>query len=345
MVQGFVLALVAVLASLLLVPAIGAAADVPFTGRAWPGGKVTYYDATPSSYRFSVRAAVTHWNGVGARVTFVRTTSRRRAALVLRADPRARVPGTATLGHVAGRQSQATFNKDRGIKRDKYATTWLIVHELGHVLGLGHPRSRTQCAVMNQRFFQACDFQGVTPQTWVCGLVQPVDLRPLQRRYGRRTAKKQARYCPRGANPGAATAPADTTATGLWVDDRTADGVPFRKAVVDLRWTPIRAGAGTEAIIERLDVACAQATTERWERDGTFVLGPGDVTEIDPAAGSIRDIGGSAADPAVGERRCYRWRVSTVNSEGASNTAFGVPDTFSAPIDAVVPPDPAPLPG
>lgn len=342
MVRRSLLVLVPVVASLMAVPALAPAADVPFTGKPWPRGAVTYYDATPSSYRFSVRAAVGHWNAVGARVRFVRTTSRRRADLVLRSDPRARVPGTATLGHVPGRQAHATFNKDRGITRDRYATTWLVVHELGHVLGLGHPRSRSQCAVMNLRFFQACDFQGVTPQTWVCGMVQPADLRPLQRRYGRRATRKQTRYCPRGTSPGVASAPTDTTATGLWVEDRTAEGVPFRKAVVDLRWTPIRPGARTEAIIERLDLPCAQATAERWERDGTFVLAPGDVTEIDPAAGSIRDVGGSAADPAVGERRCYRWRVSTVNREGASNAAFGVPDTFSAPIAAVVPPDPGP---
>jgi len=340
MVQRFLAVGVSV-AALLALPSVAAAADVPFSGKPWPKGKVTYFDATPPSYRFSVRAAIAHWNAVGAKVTFVRATSRRRAGLVLKADRRARVPGSATLGRVPGRQSQAIFNKDRTVKRDRFVTTWLIVHELGHVLGLGRARSTTQCAVMNPRFFGICQFDGVTPRTWVCGLVQPADLRPLQRRYGRRTAKKQPRYCPRGPNPGPPLAPTDTTATGRWIDDRTPDGVPFRKAVVDLRWTPIKAGRGTDAIIERLDLPCSQATTERWARDGSFVLGPNDATEVDPAAGSVRDLGGSAADPAKGERRCYRWRVGT---DGTTDAAFGPPDTFSVPVDVNIPPDPAPLP-
>jgi hypothetical protein len=344
MVQRFLAGAAATVVTLVAVTSTAAAEDVPFKGKPWPRGKVTYYDATPASYRFSVQAAVAHWNGVGAKVSFVRTSSRRRAGLVLREDRRQRSAGRATLGYVAGHQSLATFNKAFGTKRDKYVTTMLVVHELGHVLGLEHPRSRTRCAVLNPRFFQACAFDGVTPQTWVCGLVQPADLRPLQRRYGRRAARKQPRYCPRGTNPGTPVAPTDTTGTGSWVEDRTAAGDVYRKAVVDLRWTPLVPSSRTEAIIERLDVPCVEATAERWARDASFVLRPDDRTTIDPATGSVRDVGGSAADPAAGEQRCYRWRVSTVNDEGASNVAFGVPDTLSAPIDVVVPPDPAPLP-
>lgn len=342
MVQRLLVGAVLAAALLVAVPALAAAADVPFRGKPWPGGKVTYYDATPSAYRFSVRAAVAHLNAVGAKVTFARTSSRRRARLVLRADHRMRAAGRATQGYVAGRRSEAVFNRSFGVTRDKYATTMLIVHELGHVLGLDHPRRGSQCAVLNPRFFRVCAFEGVTAQTWICGLVQPADLRPLQRRYGRRSAKRQPRYCPRGRNPGAPVAPTDTTGTGLWVDDRTADGTAFRKAVVDLRWTPVKGGKGTEAIIERLDVPCAQATAERWARDASFVLAPDDATSVDPAAGSVRDVGGSAADPQAGERRCYRWRVSTINGEGATNGAFGVPDAISAPVDVVIPPDPAP---
>jgi hypothetical protein len=43
---------------------------------------------------------------------------------------------------------------------------------------------------MNPGFFGACKFR-TTQATWVCGLVQPADLRPLQRAYGKRSQHRQ----------------------------------------------------------------------------------------------------------------------------------------------------------
>ena len=132
---------VALAALAVLTPAASAYERV---GRAWPGERITYYTGA-SGYRSSVDRAARVWNRANIGIKF-RRAPRRRAQVVISYGGR-RCEGAAFAGYV-GRRRQSPVELGRGCSRGLITLT--AVHELGHVLGLGHEDER--CARMNPAF-------------------------------------------------------------------------------------------------------------------------------------------------------------------------------------------------
>jgi Dual-action HEIGH metallo-peptidase len=156
-----------VLLAAALVPAAWPALPVASQGepRTWPGGRVSWYDASGSHQ--AIGAAARRWNRSGARVRLVPAPTRASADVVFVADrgrlrdrcgrqclglsssigrPRAGAVTVLLEGHLTG--SPTPLN------------VWVAMHELGHVLGLRHREG--SCSVMNaQAYDDACTFTGI----------------------------------------------------------------------------------------------------------------------------------------------------------------------------------------
>src|SRR5215212_10638818 len=152
----------------------GTAAGGGGAPRPWPGGRVSYFDASGS--RAAVAAAARRWNRSGARVFLAPAHLRRDADVVF-------VEDNGDLGRRCGERCLAlsssigrpndgrvTIWLGRGLAgRPTALNVWVAMHEFGHVLGLRH-REGT-CSLMNaQAFDDACAFNGSAgPGPLPCG--------------------------------------------------------------------------------------------------------------------------------------------------------------------------------
>jgi hypothetical protein len=172
-------------------------------GQRWPGKtpRISYYDATPSSYRASVQQAILAWNTSGVRLKFVKAKTRRRAQVLIHKGP-AIGPGTgfASVGYAPN----ASVELNKG-GMDQWDYAGIVAHELGHVIGLDHP-SRG-CAAMTPAVYMFCK-PGFPPHAWQwrCRLLQRDDLNGAKRRYGGRTRLRPSMWCDKA--PPAAAPPA-----------------------------------------------------------------------------------------------------------------------------------------
>ena len=107
--------------------------------RAWPGGRVTYYDVSGS--REAVDAAARRWNRAGVRVQLTRADTRAAADVVFVADRKrlrdrcgTRCLGlSSTIGRPGAGRVTVMFNPS--ITGDPTPlNVWVAMHELGHVL-------------------------------------------------------------------------------------------------------------------------------------------------------------------------------------------------------------------
>jgi hypothetical protein len=181
--------------------------------RPWPGGVITYWDAT--GWRDTVPQAVAQWNRAGARVRFVRAQSRAAADVVLLSDSD-KVDRQCRQAHVsgsgrscAGYATAIGYPGPAGAKvlvRDRPPSTLgdppaqevrLVVHELGHILGLTH---RPSCrSVMNHSSaLTGCDREKLfaaapSSSARLCGPF-PADVAAARRLYGS-TRRKGSRWC------------------------------------------------------------------------------------------------------------------------------------------------------
>lgn len=129
-----------VVAAILAVAAPASAYDL--AGRPWPDGAITYYVDAKTQSDEVVQGAKA-WNALKLGVTFKRTYSRSGAELRITYGQRG-CGGVAIVGYIGPRaQSEARIGRGCG----DAVTVLTVVHELGHVLGLGHETSR--CARMN----------------------------------------------------------------------------------------------------------------------------------------------------------------------------------------------------
>lgn len=117
---------------------------------AWRGRRITYYEALPAKWHWSVATAVSQWNRVGGGIKFVRTLNPRKAQLTIRYGNIGRSAGLATVGrarHAFVRLSSAYASKDALDAHYRVEVMGIVTHELGHVLGFGHTSAR--CSLMS----------------------------------------------------------------------------------------------------------------------------------------------------------------------------------------------------
>lgn len=174
-------------------PVLAAGAPQP-----WPGGRVTYFDASGSPE--AVHAAAKRWNRSGARVEIVPAVDAQHADVVfvadgtrLRSDCGPRCLGlSSSIGRP--RDGRVTVVLNPAIAGEPSPlNVWVAMHELGHVLGLRHREG--SCSLMNAHAYDdSCRFagdpagQGPLP----CGPASR-DVAAAARLYGRAKAARPCR--------------------------------------------------------------------------------------------------------------------------------------------------------
>ena len=195
------LAVPTVVAALLGAVALGRG-DLPVLAagspQPWPGGRLTYYDASGS--RAAVDAAAARWNRSGADVRIVPARDRKSADVVFVADGDglAERCGQRCLGLASsiGRPGDGRVSVMLNPTITGAPTpigVWVAMHELGHVLGLSH-REGT-CALMNAHAYDdSCSLAGGTAGggPLPCGPASG-DVAEAARLYGHATAARPCR--------------------------------------------------------------------------------------------------------------------------------------------------------
>lgn len=155
---------------------VTAAAPAPSARSApWPDGEVRIHDA--SGWARAVDLALGQWNAAGLGVRFVRVPAREEADVVVAADDervRARCAERCAafvtrIGYRAGSRPSEVVLGERSRaerKQPSLKDVQLVVHELGHILGLRH--RELDCKVMNPDLARDCD-PLLSEDAWLCG--------------------------------------------------------------------------------------------------------------------------------------------------------------------------------
>ena len=129
----------------------------------WAQRTLTYYETIPSQWDWSLSTAVAKWNASGAKIRFVRVATRQRARLVISYGNVGSKAGEATVGpmvHPWVRLSTYYRHVDANDASNRVEVMAVLAHELGHVLGFEH--TKTRCSLMSP----VLDIGG-------CGMVSP----------------------------------------------------------------------------------------------------------------------------------------------------------------------------
>ncbi len=179
-------------AAVLVLTTIAVATPAQANGRRWPGGKITYFDA--SKDKGAVAAAAALWNDSGVNVRFRRIGNRKKADILIRNTrnvPMGCGSGYGTLGYLGGRQGYVSILHGTAAKGQVCAwpgQTLVVTHELGHVLGLDHIDRR--CSIMNSSHTNGVAPTGCLgddpgrPGRWWCRGPAQKDLAVLKKMYG-----------------------------------------------------------------------------------------------------------------------------------------------------------------
>ena len=190
----------ALLGALVLAPPAHAYERLGYT---FPSRKITYYDGT-GRYKAEVKAAADAWNKSGAKVRWVRA-SKSRARVPIRVNSKI---GAAGLGWYFGNgrgliELQPDLKKGQLTKAAGVGVaTQVIVHEMGHVMGLDH-ETRT-CAIMQPGIGLVCRS---APEIWQfrCRLLEKDDIRGAVKLFGGKIGKLGPEFCDAVKAPAAPT--------------------------------------------------------------------------------------------------------------------------------------------
>ncbi|WP_310526168.1 hypothetical protein [Nocardioides sp.] len=194
--------------------------------RPWPGDRIRYLDRT--SAPVAVHRAVAAWNASGIDVRFVKVRRTSRAQLVIRDYDHVCGFGIATTGYTPGSMAQAKIAVEdaNGEPCAWPEVTLKTVHELGHVLGLGHVPEST-CAIMNPSTLEGVAPSGCIAEeddadvaTWWCRMLSAVDLTKARRLYGGVVRERSPEWCdsyPRIVQSGPITATGTTRSNALTI--------------------------------------------------------------------------------------------------------------------------------
>lgn len=278
----------------------------PFIGEPWPSGIVRYHDTTGPNIRPLVSEAARQWNRSGAAVRFVPVPAARadivvRGRLVPRGVPLLGPAGTAPVGRT--RAGVVTLSLPADQPRAAQA---VVVHEFGHVLGLGHQDGRrVTCSLM----WPVLTLAGCPTTRDIekerCTFVMTGDLRVVISRYGRRPPPRPrpSAFCLRGTRPPAPAAPRDLRAL--------ATRVGPAEARVVLLWSAWARPRTQTDRVRRYAGTC----------DGRS---PGTGVEVAHTRGARGLLVDERALPS-GEAFCYEIVSITRNAEGVRSTRFGTP--------------------
>jgi hypothetical protein len=160
-------------------------------------GEIRVYN--PTGWQRSVRDAADAWNRTGVTPKFVFVHDARHAQVTVTASTEAvaaRCDETYTCDAVARRRGQRGaiwLPTQVGEEVHSPPLVRLIVHELGHVLGLRHEMHG--CARMNtDTGARLCGVLRVPPHTYACGPLQH-DILAAERLYGERTDPSYRPWC------------------------------------------------------------------------------------------------------------------------------------------------------
>ncbi len=204
------------------------------SGRAWPGGRVTYA-VTSKSMRTPVRAAALAWNRSGVDVQLVEV-SRSKARLLISPLPKGTcfgAIGEALVGYTGGFQSFMHLQPNC----PEGTLTMTAAHEFGHVLGLKHENKR--CSLMNSVFVSRCHPQPLEWE-WYCSPPRDDDRRGLLGRYGGKFRRASLSLCVSRTLPGRvrslgdAADPVDSLAR-VRISFQTPSSTTLRRVIVTRR--------------------------------------------------------------------------------------------------------------
>jgi len=175
--------------ALLALPSAGQA--YVLEGQAWPGGVIRYYNAAPDQ-QWALTQAVNAWNRSGAQVRFVPAPASEAQVVVRHPGSACTSKAWASVGYAPSAYVDVSRLDDRSPFCNRYAAAELLVHELGHVLGLGH--ETRGCAAMNpDGYLQGPSLCPQAPSwQWHCRLLEPDDVAGAIAIYGGAAAQLPA---------------------------------------------------------------------------------------------------------------------------------------------------------
>jgi chitodextrinase len=222
--RRFLLPAVLLATAVVLCAAPAAGAYVLFPGV--PKLRTYTYSSTAKAYKAEVRAAARAWNHSGVRVRWAQS---RHPRVRIRVSSQIPSAGLATFTYGGRSGFRGLIQLQPGLMKNQASAvhgralaTAIIVHEMGHIMGLNHEDRR--CAVMNSLLWQMCKHE---TEAWLyhCRPFERDDVRGLLHRFGGHARHLGPLFCNAEAQPGLPSGVAVTSGpTGVQVSYKVPPG-------------------------------------------------------------------------------------------------------------------------